>query len=414
MLLLAALGRARVARASRRPSRAQRRARGFGVCLRHAGADRRGDRDLRRRLRIPAHRLDRAQRRLPLQPDRRDWAIRRVEGVGRTAIGRSAHPGVARRVRFRCVHRGRVGLRYSGGHLFGAPDRPRLHAALRCRVVAHRQYRASRVRCDRHADPHARRRHRHPGDDDRHHGGPATAVRLADRAGVANSDDERLARTARCVAGRSAVRRHVRDRPVCLEQLRGRRAGGHRRRPRVDRRPRVVLPRVAPARSLVRRCRGRWRGVGRGPEPGQAGGKPRAANLCRIRATGRPVSSPRLDAVAIPQHRGDRVGPARHEGRADRTRAVAVGRGPAAASNGISRLPGRDGASRSSAHQRPGVSQGSRGSGGAGAQLGVGDRHRDPAGGARQRALLARRSAAAARRRAARRSGACARRSPRS
>ena len=45
----------------------------------------------------------------------------------------------------------------------GAADGARLHAALRRRARAHRQHRAGRLRRDRHADPHARGRHRASG-----------------------------------------------------------------------------------------------------------------------------------------------------------------------------------------------------------------------------------------------------------
>ena len=93
-------------------------------------------------------------------------------------------------------------------------------------------------------------RHRHSGADARHDGGPPAAVRVADRAGVARRDDERLARAARRLAGRAGLRRHVRRRAVCLEQLRRPRARGHRRRPgRRSRRWRCSA-RVAAARRV--------------------------------------------------------------------------------------------------------------------------------------------------------------------
>ncbi len=56
---------------------------------------------------------------------------------------------------------GRGRLRHAGRDHGGAPHGPRLHAALRRRPVAHRQHRAGRLWRHRHADPDARRRHRH-------------------------------------------------------------------------------------------------------------------------------------------------------------------------------------------------------------------------------------------------------------
>ena len=71
-------------------------------------------------------RLDHPQRGLPLQPDRRDRAVRDRQGVGRAAVRRSAHPGAADRVLVRRVHRGRGGVRHAGGDLGGAADGPRV------------------------------------------------------------------------------------------------------------------------------------------------------------------------------------------------------------------------------------------------------------------------------------------------
>ena len=59
-------------------------------------------------------RLDHPQRRLPLQPDRRDRPVRDRQGVGRAAVGRPPHSGAAGRVLVRRVHRGRGGLRHAG------------------------------------------------------------------------------------------------------------------------------------------------------------------------------------------------------------------------------------------------------------------------------------------------------------
>ena len=129
--------------------------------------------------------------------------------VGRVST-RSANPGAARRVFLRRVHRGRVRFRHAGRDLLGAADRSRLHTALCCRPVAHREHGAGRVRRDRHADPDARGRHRYPRAHDWHDGGPSAAVRLADRSRVAGGDDERVARACEasgrpswCAAARS-------------------------------------------------------------------------------------------------------------------------------------------------------------------------------------------------------------------
>ena len=121
-------------------------------------ADRDGDGALRRRLRLSADRLDHSQRRLPLQPHGRHRAVRNRQGVGRPAVERSPHPGAAGRVLVRRLHRRGRGLRHAGRDLLGAAHRPRLHAALRRRPVAHREHRAGRVRRDRDADSDARRR----------------------------------------------------------------------------------------------------------------------------------------------------------------------------------------------------------------------------------------------------------------
>src|SRR5204863_115211 len=81
----------------------------------------------------------------------------------------------------------------------------------------------------------------HSRRDDRGDGRAPAAVRLADRAGVAGGDDERVARAAVGVAGGPRLRRHVRLRPVRLEQLRRRRARRHRGGPRLDLRAGAVL-----------------------------------------------------------------------------------------------------------------------------------------------------------------------------
>ena len=159
-----------------------------------------------------------------------------LKSVGRALVVRPAHPGAARRVLVRRVHRRRVGVRHAGGDLQRAADRA--SASRRSMPPA---CRSSRTRRPSRSAPSARRFSRSaavtelPARDARRDGRAAAAVRLAARARVARRDDERLARAARGVARRARLRRHVRDRPVRVEQLRRRRAGGHRRRPRVDR-----------------------------------------------------------------------------------------------------------------------------------------------------------------------------------
>ena len=101
---------------------------------------------------------------------------------------------------------GAVRVRHAGRDLLGAADGPGIHAALRRRSGAHRQHRAGCVRRDRHADPHARGRHRTAGDDAERDGRPPTAVRVADRPGMAGRDDERVARVWRACGRRCSCR----------------------------------------------------------------------------------------------------------------------------------------------------------------------------------------------------------------
>ncbi len=266
-----------MARPPGRAGRARLGARRLGPRLRDAGASRGSHGRLRRRLRLPAHRLDRSERRLSVLADRVDRAVRHREGVGRTGVDRSANSGAARGVLVRRVHRRRVGLRHAGRDLLGAPDGARLYAAVCCRPVADREHGAGRVRRDRHADPDAGGGHRSRRPHDWHDGGTSAAVRLADRSRVAGRDDERMARAARGVAGRPGVRRDVRDRPVRVEQFRRRRARGHRRRPGVDRRARDVPAHLAAAQV--------WefpgRGSGRTPHRERSTGQRWSARGCR-------------------------------------------------------------------------------------------------------------------------------------
>ena len=84
-----------------------------------------------------------------------------VKRIGRAPVRRSARAGAAHRVLVRRVHRRRGRLRHAGRDHGGAPHGAGLHAALRRRPVAHRQHRAGGLWRHRHADPDARRRHRH-------------------------------------------------------------------------------------------------------------------------------------------------------------------------------------------------------------------------------------------------------------
>ena len=239
-------------------------------------------------------------------------------------------------------------------------------------LVAHRQHRAGRLRRDRHADPHARRRHRHPGDDDRHDGRTAAPVRVADRPGVAGRDDERLARACgRCGRPSLVCGGTFAARPVCVEQLRRRRARRHRRRARVDRRARR-----SSAASGSRRRLGVRGGRRSRPLPA-SGRRPGAGARTAEPASDAASRHSRVDAVGVPQRRGYRLGAhAGYESRPER-RPVAAGtrvEGADAAPHGVPRLSSRDRAGGSRADRRPSVSQGTRRSRGVLAQLGV--RHR--------------------------------------
>ncbi len=156
-------GRSGVARPHRRPGGSGGGAGRVHARLRHAARDGRRDRCLRRRVRPAAHRLDHRQRGIPVQPDRRDRPVRGRESIRQSSVRRSPHPGVARGVLVRGVHRGCVGLRDAGGDLLGAAHRAWLHAPLRGRAVAHREHGAGGIRCHRHTDPDARGGHRPAG-----------------------------------------------------------------------------------------------------------------------------------------------------------------------------------------------------------------------------------------------------------
>ncbi len=78
----------------------------------------------------------------------------------------------------------------------------------------HCQHRACGLRRDRHAHPHAWCRHGHLAGSVERDGWPSVAVRVVHRASVAGGHDERMAWSARRVAGSARLRRLVRDRPV--------------------------------------------------------------------------------------------------------------------------------------------------------------------------------------------------------
>ena len=206
---------------------------------------------LRRGLRLSADRLDHPERGLPLQPDgpyrvssrssshrsagcRRTGAFRRCWWRSRSARSSKGRPVSARRWRSArpCSSVSGFTPLYAAGLSLIANTAPVAFGAIGTPILT--------LACrDRHSGAYARR-----------HGRAAAAIRIADRARMAGGDDERLARVARRVARRARLRRHVRNRAVRLEQLRRRRARGHRRRAGVDRCARVVRAGLAAARGV--------------------------------------------------------------------------------------------------------------------------------------------------------------------
>ena len=307
--------------------------------LRDAAADRRGDRRLRRRLRAPADRLDRGQRGLPLQPDRRDRAVRGGESV------RSGRLSADRRIQallvafsFGAFIEGASGFGtpvaicsalliglgftplYAAGLsliantapvAFGAIGTPILTLAAVTGIPAH----TLGVMAGRQL--------------------PFVSLIVPAWLVVTMSGWRGLRGG---VARRARLRRHVRDRAVRMEQLRRRRAGRHRRRAGVDRRARAVLARLAAAGRAgsstavtagAGRCRQRRFAPGRAPQLRRSD-----AGACA-----------RVDAVAVPQRRGDPLGADAGEGAPQRRTA-----GASSASTGaavVSRCCRRRGTCRS-------------------------------------------------------------------
>ena len=98
---------------------------------------------------------------------------------------RSAHPGAARRILVRCVHRGGGRFRHTGRDYRRSAQRSGFHSAVLRGSLADCQYGAGRVRRDRHADPDPGDDHRYPGRCAERDGRAAAADRLADRPGMA-------------------------------------------------------------------------------------------------------------------------------------------------------------------------------------------------------------------------------------
>ena len=334
-------------------------------------------------------------------------AVRHRERIGRTAVDRPADPGAAGRILVRRVHRRRVGVRHAGGDLLRAVDWPRVHAAVCGRTVAHRQYGAGCVRGDRHADSDAGRGHWYPGDDSGSMAGrqlPFVSLIVPAWLVVTMSGWRGLRGVwpAVLVCGGT----------FALVQFCG-----------------ATLSASNSSTSPAACCRS-WRSPcsARVEAEGRLGvrWRPRrrrrgCADRRRTRATGR-IASLVVTRAWMPwvflEHRGDHLGTRAGEGGA----ALAPGRSLAPAPTRCRCCIARCSATiRSSrrrvdrgADRRRRLSQRARRSGRAHAQLGLGDRHGDPArrdASARSTCACRRGSFSRSRRR---RCGACARRSRRS
>ena len=111
-----------------------------------------------RGVRVLPDPVDRDQRDLGLQPDRRVRALRRAAAVLREGQPRPADPGDHHRVLLRRAARGAGRLRHAGRDHRRDADGAGLQAAQGRRRRADRQHRAGRVRCAGHPDRHAGRR----------------------------------------------------------------------------------------------------------------------------------------------------------------------------------------------------------------------------------------------------------------
>src|SRR5258706_377196 len=134
-----------------------------------------------------------------------------------SAVSPAAAP--AHRLLVRRLLRGRLGLRPAGCGHGRDPDRPRLLAACGLRPLAHREYRAGRLRRAWHADRGLSECDRPRSLSSWRDGRATIAVLLADRAVLADLGFRRLARHARSLARGPCLRRVVRGPAVSDLQL---------------------------------------------------------------------------------------------------------------------------------------------------------------------------------------------------
>ena len=116
--------------------------------------------DLRRRLRPLSDRVDRLHFDHALPPGGGHRQVRDHQGLGRQPHRRSPAAGDVHRLFIRRVHRGRSGVWRAGRGLGRDACRTRLQPVLRRRHLPAREYRAGRIRIDRHSRHDAGERHR--------------------------------------------------------------------------------------------------------------------------------------------------------------------------------------------------------------------------------------------------------------
>ena len=218
--------------------------------LRHAGRARRELHDARRGVRLVSDRLDRLLGGGALSHHARDRQFRDHQGLDRRAHRGPPAASDADRVCVRRVHRRRGGFRHPCRGGGGDDDGAGFLAVLRGRHLPARQYRAGRVRLDRHSGRHAR---------DHHGAARGRAVRVGRtplRADfdpdpcVSDSRDGRLPRPQGRFAGGDRLRRLLRLGAVPRIQLRRPAARRYPGRDHCDSRLGRAVQGVAAIRSL--------------------------------------------------------------------------------------------------------------------------------------------------------------------
>ena len=202
-------------------------AHGYGG-VRHAAQHGRGERGVRRRLRAAAHRLDRAERHLPVPADGRTRPLRHAAPEHHARDDGCAAAAAAGGVCLRCVLRGRRRVRHARRRDRRAAHRPGLRAPGGIGPLAHRQHRAGGIRSPRHTAHRAQRGERPRPPRLERHGGPAAPFLLGARPVLAGRRLRWMARDAWNLAGDPHGRR-----AIC----------------------RTAVPRLEPARTVARRCR---------------------------------------------------------------------------------------------------------------------------------------------------------------